>query len=464
MTTRENGAAASRTARDPASPGQENPATAPEGRSSTRSRAFWVIADQAVSSLANAGLTIVLARTISPTDYGAFALAFTIYSLVLSLSQSVNGEVVVIRYSGSRRSEHVRASSAAAGGAVLVGLVCALVAVAVALTSDEPLRAVLLTVGVLLPGFVLQDCWRTVFISRGTPVQAFLNDTSWIVLQAVGIGTLLLLGVDTVLPFVAVWGGAAVLSALVGVAQNRSAPTLRTARWWFTGHREVSTPSLANSLATMGSTQIAFVLIAALGAVEDVGAMRAAQTLLGPLNIIGFAASAFAVPEIVRRRLSPGGLVRAAAGISLLLVVVDLCWGAVLLLLPERAGVFLLGETWPSARAVLPWLIAFICLVSAATGAGAVMRALNRSNLLLRASIVLGPLIVGLAAAGVLLDGATGAAIGFAVAAGLVIPVTWLLMVQAIRLGRREVDAEPPSTADLDHTAAGGGSTRVPAR
>ena len=100
-----------------------------------------MIADQAVSSLANAGLTILLARTISPTDYGAFALAFTIYSLVLSLSQSVTGEVVVIRYSGHPRAAHVRASSAAAGGAVLVGVACALVAVAVALTSDEPLTA-----------------------------------------------------------------------------------------------------------------------------------------------------------------------------------------------------------------------------------------------------------------------------------------------------------------------------------
>ena len=456
---------APRSAREDPARDEESPATSTGGRSATRSRAFWVIADQAVSSLANAGLTIVLARTVSPTDYGAFALAFTIYSLVLSISQSVTGEVVVIRYSGHRRSEHVRAGSAAAGGAVLVGLTCALVAVAVALTSADPLRDVLLTVGVLLPAFVLQDCWRTVFISRGTPVQAFLNDTSWIALQAVGIGTLLLLDVETVLPFVAVWGGAAVLSALLGVLQNGSAPTLRTARWWFTGHREVSTPSLANSLATMGTTQIAFVLIAALGAVEDVGALRAAQTLLGPLNIIGFAASAFAVPEIVRRRLSPGGLVRAAAGISVLLVVVDVCWGAVLLLLPDRVGAFLLGETWESARSVLPGLVLFACCLSAAVGAGAVMRALNRSNLLLRASIVLGPLIVGLAAAGVLLDGATGAAAGFAVAAGLVVPVTWLLMLRAIRLGRRDVDgAEPGGPVEPAHAPEDEGTATVPVR
>jgi O-antigen/teichoic acid export membrane protein len=420
-------------------------------RTGTRSRALWVVADQAVSSLANAGLTIVLARAVSPTDYGAFALAFTIYSLALSVAQSVAGEVVTIRYSGKSRSVHLRASSAAAGGALLVGATCALVTVVVALTSAEPLRAVLLTVGVLLPALVLQDCWRTVFVSRGTPVQAFLNDVTWIALQATGIGVLLVLGVRTVLPFVAVWGGAAIVAALVGILQNRAAPTLRTARQWFTGHREVSVPSLAHSLATMGTTQVAFVLVAVLGSVADVGSLRAAQTLLGPLNIIGFAASSFAVPEIVRRGLGPSGLVRAAAALGLLLVVVDALWGAVLLLLPDRVGVFLLGETWASARSVLPALIVFTCCIGAAVGSGAVMRALNRSNLLVRASVLLGPLIIGLSALGVVTHGATGAAIGFAVAAALVIPVSWLLMMRAIRLGRRE---EVPQDEPLVATAS----------
>ena len=422
------------------------------GGSGTRARAFWVVADQAVSSLANAGLTIVLARAVSPTDYGAFALAFTIYSLVLSVAESVAGEVVVIRYSGSRRALHVRASSSAAGGALVVGVIAALITAAVALTSADPLRSVLLTVGVLLPALVLQDCWRTVFVSRGTPAQAFVNDASWIVLQAAGIAVLLLEGVDTVLPFVAVWGGAAVVSALVGIAQNGAAPSLRGAGAWFSGHREVSLPSLANALATMGTTQVAFVLVAALGDVADVGSLRAAQTLLGPLNIIGFAASSFAVPEIIRRQLSPAGLVRAAAALGLLLVVVDALWGAVLLLLPDRAGEFLLGETWQSARSTLPALVVFTCCIGAAVGAGAVMRALNRSNLLVWASVVLGPLIIACAAAGVLLDGATGAATGFAVAAALAAPVSWALMLRAVRLGRR------------DEAPAGDGPGTAPAR
>jgi len=389
----------------------------------------------------------VLARAVSPTDYGAFALAFTVYSLVLSVAEAVNGEVVVIRYSDAPRSAHVRASSAAAGGSVLVGAVCAVVAVVVALTADDPLREVLLTVGVLLPALVLQDCWRTVFVSRGTPAQAFLNDALWTALQAVGVALLLLAHVRTALPFVAVWGGAALVSALVGIAQNGAAPALGTARRWFAGHREVSVPSLANSLATMGTTQIAFVLIAALGAVQDVGSLRAAQTLLGPLNIIGFAASSFAIPEIVRRRLGPAGLVKAAVGVGLLLVVVDAAWGGVLLLLPDRAGEFLLGDTWRNARSVLPAMIAFTCLIGACVGANAVMRALNRSNLTFRVSVALGPLIVVLAAVGVRWDGATGAALGFAAAAALVIPLCWTLMMRAIRLGRREtapaLDDEP---------------------
>lgn len=429
------------------------PATPGAGRSTgsrLRSRAFWVISDQAISSLANAGLTIVLARTVSPGEYGAFALAFSVYSLVVSVAQAVSGQVVVIRYSGEDPRTLGRAGAAAGGAAVLVGALCAAVACVVALFAGTPLREVLLVVGLLLPALVLQDTWRVLFTARGTPRQAFTNDLLWILLQAAGIAVLLAVDVSRSWPYVAVWAGAALSAALWGIRQAGSVPTFRTAPAWFRGHREVSLPSLANALAILGTTQIAFVLIAALGAVEDVGALRAAQTLLGPLNIVGFAASSFAVPEIVRRDLGRAGLVRAAVALSAVLVVVDAAWGAVLLLLPDSVGTALLGETWTNARSALPAMIAFTCLIGATVGASAVMRALNRADSAFYVSAMLGPLVLVLSVLGVELGGAAGAAAGFALAAALVVPPAWYLLARATRLGRREVPAEPGLLADDD--------------
>ena len=90
-----------------------------------------------------------------------------------------------------------------------------------------------------------------------------------------------------------------------------------------------------------------------------IGALRAAMTLLGPVNIVGFAASNFAVPELVKRRLSRRGMVRAAIALSLVLVAVDAAWGGVLLLLPDPVGEALLGDTWHEARGVLLAMVVF---------------------------------------------------------------------------------------------------------
>lgn len=40
-----------------------------------RSRMLWTFADQALSSLTNAALAIVVARSVSKDDFGAFGLA-----------------------------------------------------------------------------------------------------------------------------------------------------------------------------------------------------------------------------------------------------------------------------------------------------------------------------------------------------------------------------------------------------
>jgi O-antigen/teichoic acid export membrane protein len=419
-------------AEDGVPPEPPRPAT-----SGARARALWTVADQALSSAANAGLTIVLARTVSLTEYGAFALAFSVYSLTLSLSQGAAGGVVLIRYSDADRPTHVRAGATAAGSAVLMGALAAVVTCLVGLVAGAPLRGVLLAVGVLLPALVLQDCWRTVFFSRGAPRQAFLNDLLWVLLQAAGIVLLLARDEHAVLPYVAVWGAAAVVSALAGIRQNGRRPLFAPARRWFADHRQVSVPYVAEAIAALGSSQIAFVLIAWLGAVEDVGALRAAMTLLGPVNIVGFAASNFAVPEMVKRRLSRRGLVKAAIALSLVLTGVDAAWGGVLLLLPDPIGTALLGDTWHEARGVLPAMVVFTCSIGATTGVSAVTRALNRSNIAFLVTAIVGPLIVVCACVGVLVGGSVGAALGFALAGLLAIPPSWFLLAKAVRLGRR---------------------------
>jgi len=414
------------------------------------SRAAWIIADQAIASAANAGLTITLSRTVSPEEFGAFALAFSIYSLTLSLAQGVSGQVVVVRYSREPRAKQVLASAVAGGTAIILAALCSAVVLLTALLlTAAPLRSVFLVLAVLLPALVLQDTWRTVFVARGEPSQAFFNDLAWITMQVVGIGVLLALRVEEASLYVCAWGVGALIAAVIGCRQNGGVPTFRSTPSWLRDHREVGVPSVVSALAVLGTTQVAFVLIAAVGRVEDVGGLRAAQTLLGPLNIVAFAMSSFAVPEIVRRKPNRSGLVRIALIMSVFLVTMDVLWGTVLLLLPDSAGQAVLGATWSNARSALPGMVAFTCLIGATAGASAVLRALNRADFNLWITVLLGPLILVFSVAGVRLDGSAGAALGFALAAAVVAPFCWLLLLRGARLGTRVPPVDVAVTESL---------------
>ncbi|WP_380166000.1 hypothetical protein [Jannaschia sp. R86511] len=411
------------------------------------------MADQAVSSLANAALSIVVARTVSPTEYGAFALAFSVYTLAVAVSQAVSGQVVMIRYSAATGAERTRVAAAAAGTSVVLGLVSAVLVAAVALPLGLPLNQVLLATGVLLPALMLQDTWRTVFVSRGEPKQAFANDLLWTVLQAVLISVLLLLSVGQAYWYVLAWGASAAVAAAWGVRQARAVPALGATRAFVVDHRDVAVPSVANAVAILGATQVAFVAMAAVASVETVGAIRAAQTLLGPLNIVGFALSSFAVPEIVRHDLSRRGHTVVALVLSGVLVVVDLAWGAVLLLLPDPVGEQLLGETWGAAREALPGLVAFTACIGATVGATAVMRALARASYAFWVSAMLGPLVIVLSVLGAWRYAETGAAWGLATAAALSIVPAWWLLLRAARLGRAPMPTTSTPTTSAPTTS-----------
>ena len=66
-------------------------------------RVGWGVGDQALSSLTNFFMGILVARTVSPDDFGAFSLAFGAYVLALVVSRGLTGEPLVVRHSHDSR-------------------------------------------------------------------------------------------------------------------------------------------------------------------------------------------------------------------------------------------------------------------------------------------------------------------------------------------------------------------------
>src|SRR5689334_21393424 len=97
---------------------------------------LWTFADQALSSLTNAALAIVVAKSVSEDDFGAFALAaLTTFGFVVGLGRAFVGEPFVVRFSAANEAERRRGTAHGSGAALIFGalggVICLWIAAAV---------------------------------------------------------------------------------------------------------------------------------------------------------------------------------------------------------------------------------------------------------------------------------------------------------------------------------------------
>jgi O-antigen/teichoic acid export membrane protein len=411
-----------------------------------RSRAFWIAADQVLSSLSNVSLSLLLAISVSPLDYGGFALTFSIYAIVLYAVQALGGQVLLVHYGTAPLRDQRRKAAQAASIAGTIGVVVGILMGIAGLMLGSPLQSMFLVMAAALPFLLIQDVWRSAFFARGLPKSAFCNDLAWIGMQGLGIALLVWLGVTQGFLYVAAWSLGGAFAAVLGFRQNHHGPVKASIIRWVHVHRDVTLPSLGHSLAGLGFTQVAVVLVAWTASVQDVGALRGAQTVLGPLALFGMAVTGFAISEVGRQTLSRSKLLRVGISVGTAHVLISLGWSAFLLLMPDSIGSALLGETWPAARLALPGMALYSVLLAAGTGAYVIFIATNRTYYALSHSVVLGPLVVVCSVIGAAVGGAASAALGFALAAAISVPLAWWFLARAARQGKRSMLPTPSAS------------------
>lgn len=391
------------------------------------SRAGWNLLDQAISSLSNSALTIIVARAVSANVFGAFALSFTVYQFLIAVTRSLTGQPLAVRYSACT-PEQLRASAGyATGFAACLGVTCGTLCVAAGAVVGGDVGGALIAMGIVTPGVLLQDTWRNVFIVAARPSAAVVNDLCWGLLQLLGVVWVAGRGTNASFAYVLVWGASGALAAAFASRQfGGTLPQLRSALRWLRSTWDLSRFFIAAGLALNGANQIALVAAASLGSVTDVGAVRAAQVLLGPVNLIAISLYTFALPEFARRPwLTSRQQLRWGLILSSGLAAVDAAWGLGLLLLPRATGAALLGETWAHARGALPGSIAAAAGIGLTTGPAIILRCHEHVRVAFRISAAQGMGIVVMGLAGVRLDGSAGLAWGLAVASWGVLPVWW---------------------------------------
>lgn len=403
------------------------------GRGGTTHRLGWGIADQAVSSLTNFTVGILVARSLGPREFGIFSLAYVTYSLVLNVSRGLATDPLVVRFSGVSSASWRAAVRKSAGTATVVGCVMGACCLLAGLAVGGAIGATFVALGVVLPGLLLQDSWRFAFFAAGQGRKSFANDVVW----GVALVPLIVLASQQagVAWFVMAWGAAGGLAALVGVLQAGIVPRLAETRIWLAQQRALGSRYLIENVSMSAASQVRMYGLGAIAGLSAVGSVRAAELLLGPWISVLMGLSLVAVPEAARvlRRSARALLVFCmvmagvqAAGLA--------AWGLTLMvLLPDALGNRLLGPVWePASALILPTTLSFMG-ISFMNGAAAGIRALAAASRSLRAQLLSASAYVIGGLGGALAGGAVGSAWGVAMATMIGAAVWWWQLRAGIR-------------------------------
>jgi alkylation response protein AidB-like acyl-CoA dehydrogenase len=140
--------------------------------------------------------------------------------------------------------------------------------------------------------------------------------------------------------------------------------------------------------------------------------------------------------------------------LSGVLVLASLVWGIAAVALPDRVGVFLLGDTWTSAEEVLPATLVGVVAIAVAFGANTLLVALGYAKETFRINAMLAPGFLLFGLTGLELGGAAGAALGLSLAQVVVAPALWWRAVVLMRRGTSS-PAERPASEQLSEGRTG---------
>ena len=208
--------------------------------------------------------------------------------------------------------------------------------------------------GMVLPGLFLQDLWRFALFAEHLPRAAAVNDIIWGGGSTLAIIALAQTSFDTVGWFLAAWGAAGAIAAVVGALQLRVIPRFAGARRWIPDHTGLGVRYAAEFMLLYGTTQVVVLFLGAIAGLDEVAKVRGAQILFGPMYALYAGVRVAVTPRLVRAHADAPERTRPivhrlAAGLGL----VTLAWGLVVWSLPAAVGEALLGDSWAGTATVL---------------------------------------------------------------------------------------------------------------
>lgn len=399
----------------------------PRGRAGRRR--LLVVVDHATSSLSNVVVTIMVARLVEPAEFGSFSVALVAFQLAIGGLQALVGEPWLSVHSADDSAVRARASADVLAGAFAVSAVgSALVGLAAVVVGGHVAGA-LVALAFVLPFCCMQEALRHVAVVD-RPQVALASDLVWF---AVVVVLLAVAPADASAAwFVVAWGVGGAAGLVVALAVLQPPAPSGSALRWFANHRRIAGAFLLETASAQGAAQIVLLALGPIAGLPAVGAVRVAQVFYGPLNTLHRGLYLVLVPDGVRRRDEPASLVRLMVGASVVVSLSAVVWLAVGLVLPERWGTTLFGETWRQAEEIMAPMGLAVVAGAAATGAFVGLRSLADASRSLRARLWSLPPQTLIALAGALVGEAFGYAVGFTIGTVVVAVIWWRFFMTAV--------------------------------
>jgi O-antigen/teichoic acid export membrane protein len=306
------------------------------------------MADQVLSSGTQLLLIVLVARQADPTTFGAVSVALLVHGFLLGVVRAAIAEVVLLRCraspSGSRNEARVGLFlTLSAGGAAAVGLL------AVGIAVGGEVGHYLQLVALAAPAVYAQDVLRYVAYGTGRIRHAIVVDGVWMGVQILVSVALMGAGEATPSRLFLAWIAGAVAGASAGGFLLRVLPQpVALSRWWV-DERARASGFVTDFLVANGLMQGSFILLSVLLPLDEFGGLRVAFLSLSPLANLLAGVRTLTLAHLAGLRTHPAHARRRALHLALALAGAGVVYGIGLVLLPDRWGSELFGETWAEA-------------------------------------------------------------------------------------------------------------------
>jgi O-antigen/teichoic acid export membrane protein len=395
-------------------------------------RVGWGLADQALSSMTNFAVGIFVARSVSVSDFGAYALAFSAYCLALGVSRALSAEPFAVRFVITEPESLKQARAGVFGVALATGLASVALAALLSLVIPAEHRSLVLCLGIVLPGLLVQDNARQVLFTAGRGRSAFNNDLLWALLLIPAFTAVFFAGEVTAATLILAWGAAATVAGVVGCWQCRTVPSLRQVPSWLHSQRRLWPRYLVEGAAVNGSQQITYFVVGAVAGLAAVGELKLVLVLLGPVNVLVQGVGVVAVPEATRAiAVGRKRFVRVMAMFSVLVGFGAFLWGVSVSALPVSWGVAVVGQGWLAASVLVLPLFLVQVLNGIKTGCAVGLRGMCAANTSMWTRVAASLISVASSVIGAVTAGVQGAAWGL-VAAAAVNAALWQVQFRCV--------------------------------